>query len=317
MRILKGLALLVSFVAAVGAGCADAQTFKYKSTGFLAPSAINSLGATAGNFCCAYVPYIDGPQETTHAYSLKGKGFKVSEPSGAASSFASAIRFNGDVVGGYCSANSGGCSTRAAMHGYMFTVVDNSTVTIDVPGALSTVASGINRAGQIVGSSCNATACDSDDGGGTGFLLDKIGGTFTTIDFPGAVNTAASAINDTGIIVGNYAACKTGTSSVLHAPCSELQLHGYQLIGGTYSTIDPAGSVATNVDGINNSGEVVGTYLDGNNKTHGFLFNAGAYVIVDAPGADVTVINGVNDQGQIVGWAQIGYAYDNFVGTPQ
>lgn len=327
MRVIKGLALLVSFAAALGAGRADAQTFKYKSTGFLEPAAINSSGATVGSFCCAYMPGFDGPQGSFHAYSLKGQGFKVSEPFGAASSFATAIRFDGDVVGGYCAANSGGCAPGAAMHGYLFTAIDDSTQSIDVPGALATVAGGINKAGQIVGSYCNASTCEIYDGGGNGFVLDKIGGTFITIDFPGAVHTAAAAINDAGLIVGNYSACKTQaekssamsstTYSTQGAPCVLLQLHGFQLSGGAYTTIDPAGSVATGVGGVNNSGEIAGSYLDGNNQTHGFLFNAGAYTIVDFPGASETVINGVNDLGQIVGFARVGNAYEYFVGTPQ
>jgi uncharacterized membrane protein len=327
MRVLKGLALLVSFVAALGAGRAYGQTFKYKSAGFLKPTAISSSGATAGYFCCAYVGGFDGPQGTPHAFSLKGLQFKVSEPMGSDSSFASAIGSNGDVVGGYCPANTGGCVPGAANDGYLFTAVDNSTQSIDVPGALATVASGINKAGQIVGSYCDASTCETFDGGGKGFLLDKIGGTFTTIDFPGAVHTAAAAINDAGVIVGNYAACKTqaetstarssGTSSAQRAPCQGQQLHGFQLSGGAYSTIDPPGSISTNVGGINNSGEVVGSYLDGNNRTHGFLLNAGAFTIVDFPGTSITEINGVNDQGQIVGFALVGNVYDYFIGTPQ
>lgn len=323
MRILKDLALFATFVAALGAGRADAQTFKYKSAGFLEPAAISSSGATAGSFCCTYIPAFDGPQGNFHAYSLKGQGFKVSEPTGVASSFASAIRFDGDVVGGYCTAQSGGCGPGDAMHGYLFTAIDNSTQPIDVPGALATVASGINKAGEIVGSYCNATTCESYDGGGQGFLLDKIGGGFTTLDVPGAVHTAAVAINDAEVIVGNYTACKTqaetsfAASSGQGAPCVLLQLHGFQLSGGAYTTIDPPGSISTNVGGINNSGEIVGSYLDGNNQTHGFLFNAGAYTIVDFPGGSLTVINGVNDQGQIVGFARVGNAYDYFIGTPQ
>ena len=321
MRVLKGLALLVSIVAALSAGRADAQTFTYKSLGFLQPSAINSSGATAGSFCCAYIPGLDGPQGTFHAFSLKGPTFKISEPNGVASSFATAIRFNGDVVGGYCSAQSGGCSPGSAMHGYLFTASDNSTQSIDVPGALATVTSGINKAGQIVGSYCDATTCEIYDGGGNGFLLDKIGGTFTTIDVPAAVHTAAAAINDAGVIVGNYTACKTQPEipSTQRAPCVLQVLHGFQLSGATYTTIDPPGSIATNVGGINNSGEVVGSYgeiVSNHTQTHGFVFNAGVYTIVDFPGATETVVNGVNDQGQIVGYAHVGNAFEGFIGTP-
>jgi len=68
--------------------------------------------------------------------------------------------------------------------------------TIDVPGAIATVAYKINTAGQVVG-------YYTDSGGLLhGFLLS--GGTFTTIDYPGARNTVAAGINDSGQIVGYH-----------------------------------------------------------------------------------------------------------------
>jgi len=62
---------------------------------------------------------------------------------------------------------------------------------IDVPGAGSTYASGINGAGQIVG-----------EYDGHGFLYS--GGSFTTLDVPGADSTAARGINGAGQIVGGW-----------------------------------------------------------------------------------------------------------------
>lgn len=68
--------------------------------------------------------------------------------------------------------------------------------TIDVPGASSTVAIGINSRGDIVG--------QYSMGGTTrGFLRDK-GGSFTSIDFPGGSSTTAQGINPQGHIVGTY-----------------------------------------------------------------------------------------------------------------
>src|SRR3954447_13134218 len=63
---------------------------------------------------------------------------------------------------------------------------------IDVPGAFSTQAFGINDAGQIVG-----TFSDSTGTGQHGFL--DTGGSFTPIDVPGAtIGTFANGINDAG-----------------------------------------------------------------------------------------------------------------------
>jgi hypothetical protein len=59
--------------------------------------------------------------------------------------------------------------------------------TLDVPGAASTFALGINDAGQIVGSY-------SDGARDHGFLLDT-DGSYTTLDAPGAIHTYAYGIN--------------------------------------------------------------------------------------------------------------------------
>src|SRR6266571_4278989 len=65
--------------------------------------------------------------------------------------------------------------------------------TIDVPGASSTDAFGINNAGRIVGV--------FDNPQNRGFLYDR--GTFTAVDVPGAA-TICFGINDPGRIVGEF-----------------------------------------------------------------------------------------------------------------
>src|SRR5262245_16614819 len=82
----------------------------------------------------------------------------------------------------------GGVKTAVADVLYSFTP-------IDVPGATSTVAQGINDSGQIVGQFFDAL-------GSHGFL--DSGGSFTTIDVPGAIRpfgTNAFGINGSGQIV--------------------------------------------------------------------------------------------------------------------
>lgn len=67
---------------------------------------------------------------------------------------------------------------------------------IEFPGALSTVAWGINAGGDIVGTYTDAGPVYH------GFLLRN--GNFTAIDFPGADGTDARGIGPGGEIVGNY-----------------------------------------------------------------------------------------------------------------
>jgi uncharacterized membrane protein len=78
-------------------------------------------------------------------------------------------------------------------------------ITIDVPGATSTEAFGINPRGQIVGHNVDASGADH------GFVLLQ-GAMFITIDVPGATSTEAFGINAEGQIVGSY----TDTAGTLH-----------------------------------------------------------------------------------------------------
>ena len=98
---------------------------------------------------------------------------------------AEGINNRGDVVGE--------CDFDDAflVHGGVFTV-------FDYPGAIETVARGINDDGLVVGS----YAIDLD-GADHGFIRD-VNGNFTAIDFPDALETSLSGINKHGDLVGTY-----------------------------------------------------------------------------------------------------------------
>ncbi len=54
------------------------------------------------------------------------------------------------------------------------------------------------------------------------------------------------------------------------------------------------------VTGIDDAGQIVGTYTNGG-TTNGFLESNGALTTIDVPGSDATYVNGINNRGQIVG----------------
>lgn len=112
-----------------------------------------------------------------------------------------------------------------------------------------------------------------------------------TIDFPGAVGTASSAINDQGDIVRLYA-----TGNV-----SPNDRHGFLLSNGIFTTIDFPGALGTDADGINSRGVIVGTYFDAAIKEHGFALSNGVFHSIDFPGAVNTLGTGINNLGDIVG----------------
>lgn len=60
------------------------------------------------------------------------------------------------------------------------------------------------------------------------------------------------------------------------------------------------GSTNTQVLGLNDLGQVVGTYTDASNAMHGFVYSGGNFQIIDDPlGIGSTMINGINNKGQI------------------
>ena len=122
------------------------------------------------------------------------------------------------------------------------------------------------------------------------------GGSFTTIDVPGSSFTAALGINDTGQIVGIFLdASGTGhgfllsggillpsmfPASVAHPTTASTtparlwefssRTAGFLLSEGSFTTIDVPGSSGTQALGINDTGQIVGNFLDAS-EGHGTL----------------------------------------------
>jgi hypothetical protein len=81
-------------------------------------------------------------------------------------------------------------------------------------------------------------------------------------------------------------------------------LHGYfrDANGALHFPIDPSGSTATILFGLNNLNWVVGRYADSSGATHGLFFvPPNQFFTFDYPGSTFTSLNGINDQGFICG----------------
>jgi probable HAF family extracellular repeat protein len=113
------------------------------------------------------------------------------------------------------------------------------------------------------------------------------------VQFPGTQGTTLYSRNANGDVVGTYYEPDTGIQ------------HGFVLRNGSFSSIDPPGSVYTVATGINDSGEIVGYYGDDwIGGPHGFLLTGGIITRLDfpfgAPGG--TIVSAINNGGQIVGY---------------
>src|ERR1039458_1137509 len=167
---------------------------------------------------------------------------------------------------------------------------------------------------------------------------------FTSENFPGSGQTQVIGINNGGVTVGFYAdryasatqsftdillpsldnatsATATGVNNagtVIGFFLSGGVTEGFLDSGGTFTNFEAAGSTNTMFLSMNNVGQVVGVYQDGNGFNHGFVYSiaTGTYTTVDDPNAVLanggTTINGINDNGQLVGF--YGNADGNTIG---
>ena len=70
----------------------------------------------------------------------------------------------------------------------------------------------------------------------------------------------------------------------------------------TFTSITYPGANMTHAQGINDAGDIVGTYRDAGNLYHGFLLSGGKFTSIDFPGAKQTWAMGINSHGDISGY---------------
>jgi probable HAF family extracellular repeat protein len=96
------------------------------------------------------------------------------------------------------------------------------------------------------------------------------------------------------------------------------QAQGFLYDNGTYTTLnDPLATGATSAYGINDRGQIVGSYGD-SSGLHGFVYDNGTYTTFNNPSnPNGTVLYGINNAGQMVGnyydanGVQQGFLYSN------
>jgi uncharacterized membrane protein len=168
------------------------------------------------------------------------------------------------------------------LHGFF---LSGGTFTgFDVPGAVFTAVLSINNPGDFTGTFSNDNVIFQ--------AFVNIGGTLTSFSVPGASSTLAYQINNSKRLVVGYYIDASGI------------VHGYyrDANGALHFPVDPSGSVATVLFGLNNRNWVVGRYADSSGATHGLFFvPPNQFSTFDYPGSTFTSLNGINDKGFICG----------------
>lgn len=156
--------------------------------------------------------------------------------------------------------------------------------TLTASGQEFITAQGNNDVGAIVGVFHNGSPSPAQ-----GFLL--FNGKISTFSFPGSMGTQAFDINNHAQIVGFY----TDQSNADH---------GFVVHSGGFKAINVPASLgdSTHGAGINDRGDVVGTFTDATQRqVHGFLLHNGQFKVIDFPTATATLPTGINNQDVIVG----------------
>jgi hypothetical protein len=212
---------------------------------------LNNFGVTVGFFSDTD---LGGGMDANYGWvNVDGRfrevNFPASSPASTPIDQNLGVNDEGIVVGFYNDAN-------GVSHGYEYNVWTRQFSTVvdpNDPGA-SLTASAINDRGHVAGVYTNPVTGNMD-----GFLLRD--GQFTDLAVPGASTTMALGVNNLDEVVGVY------------TPSGTTELHGFTWTARHgFSTVDdPNGAGTTTINGVNDRGQLVGFYVDGNGNTDGFL----------------------------------------------
>ena len=259
---------------------ASAAPYHYKSIDYPGATGTEVSGINnAGQMVGLYYAYPGAPER---GFLLSGGAFTAIDYPGAFATIPKGISNTGQIVGQYYTCSSGyGCYYPFVYSAGTFTALP------DAPGSMpgTTNPFAINASGQIAGWYVDSCFCTTH-----GFLYTA--GVYTTIDQPGFFQTSLSGLNDSGQIGGASGQCWG---------CS--QGAGFTYQAGVFSQVAPpvSGDITPWI-GINNAGDIVGTYYAGATP-HAFLLSRAVYTLLDYPGAQWTVAEGqvINSARQVAG----------------
>jgi probable HAF family extracellular repeat protein len=177
--------------------------------------------------------YISSATSESVGFLYKGgKYTDVAGPSGAIAASANAINDKGAIVGNYT-------DSSGVTHGFL--LVGSTYTTLDVPGATATIATGINKSGNICFYWLDSSSVYESS------VYNAKTKTYTTIDVPGAADSYALDLNAAGDVTYEWQDSSGNIhGALLHA--KKYYKYGYPKAADTYG------------GGINDKSEIVGGY---------------------------------------------------------
>jgi probable HAF family extracellular repeat protein len=148
---------------------------------------------------------------------------------------------------------------------------------------------GINNAGVMAGECWNGTFTTATSMRAVVFPLQ---GAPVDLGTLGGTNAAASAINDSGDIVGA-------------AENASGQFHAFLYRDGVMYDLGTLGGTISNANAINNRGEIVGRSTLANGAIRGFLYRDGAMHDLGTLGGASSVAFDINERGEVVGFSRV------------
>jgi probable HAF family extracellular repeat protein len=163
-------------------------TIDVPGSGYTTANGVNNRGQVVGEYLDA-----DG---TIHGYLWEKGQFTTIDVPDATGTSITDINARGQMVGLYADAS-------GTFHAF-FQDKDGHVTVIDAPGVRFAIPFGINNRGQVVGIAASDLPLVGEVTAYGFVLTEGIEGPFTRIEFPGAIRTLATDINDRGQIVGIY-----------------------------------------------------------------------------------------------------------------
>jgi hypothetical protein len=131
--------------------------------------------------------------------------------------------------------------------------------------------------------------------------------TFTYFGFPQAEFTEAYSLNlgvkNSKIEVVGFYANQSGTPFGGGLLLKETENKSKGTFTEEFSSVNIPGFSQQQTDGINDSGEIVGNYIDDSSSVQGYLLSGGTYTEIQVPfaGATSTLPQDINDSNEIIG----------------